>query len=306
LLHVLLCYKDRFLYHAGVKVDPFNVVVLALMLPLAAWLAFPTRKRIVRAGQRWAAEWRAYVPPEVVPAFDRRTKANMRLGGLGIALIAVAAASPLGDQRTAGPLLASVMGFLMPVLVWRAARGMPSLRAEDAVRVARSRATTFTDYLSGWSFAIVGFCALAPAVYFLVNDDADWGRGAFLVAVGFQTLSGLLSMLLLIRIARTSLPAADRVQLYLQDADRASSMCWAVSVPAWSAFFLLQQLSFRGALSRTDWYMTALLIAGAPVVALSVLVWDARRRFRRRLWPEVGEKGGAQSLGQHAPSGERG
>lgn len=284
-------------------VDPFKVLILVLLLPVAVWLAFPSRRRIVQTGQRWAIVWGAYVPPAVVPAFDRRTRANMRLGGLGIALIAIGCASPLGDQRTAGPFLVFVMSLLMPVLVWRVARGMPSLRAAEVIRVARPRATKFTDYLPNWAFAIVAFSALAPAIYMLVDNGAGWGRGAFIAAAGFQALSGILSMLLLIRIARTSLPAADRIQLYLQDADRASAMCWAVGVPAWSAFFLLQQLSFRGALVESDWAMAALVVAVVPLVAFSFLAWDAKRRFRRRLWPELADKSGALSLGEHTPNG---
>ena len=116
-------------------------------------------------------------------------------------------------------------------------------------------------------------------------EPGAWRGTSLFLATVVQGVNGLLTVALLVRVARTSLPAADARQLYLQDADRASAMCNSLGLPAWSAFFLLQQIRDQATLSGLDSGIGGLLLTVWPVFAALGVRELAKRRFRHRLWP---------------------
>lgn len=261
-----------------------KAVVVTLVVGLAAFVAFPTKRQVVGYGERWARTWRVIVPGELVPAFDRRTRLNRRLVGLAVLLCAVAVAAGLFDGPSPGPFLVALLLTLAPLLVWRAARGMPAVPAIGDARVARAHATTFGDYLPWWSLLVVLASAVGPMICLTLRDRPDWGSGEVFLAVVLQAVVGGLSALLLLRVVRASLPAADLPQLYLQDADRASSMCHVVSLCAWSSFVLLQQIELGAQVILTGHVFGDVLVQFSPLIASGLVQSAASRRFRKRLW----------------------
>lgn len=266
---------------AGVVV---KIVVAALVLALAAFIAFPSSRRVARFGQRWALQWHVLVPSEVVPAFDARTRLSHRLAGFGVALCGLAIAAGLFDSPGPGPFLVAFMSVLTAFLLWRVARGMPVLRAAGAQRVARPRATRFSDYMPVWTLAVVAVSAAGPLAFLAFrHDDVST---AVLAAAVLQAVTGTLTVLLLSRIGQASMPAADETQLYLQDADRASAMCHVVLVSAWSYLVLMQQIELGDGGTATGSVLGDVTIQFAPLFAYVVVRAVAQRRFRRRLWPD--------------------
>lgn len=278
--------------------DVLDWIFLACGLPFIVWLALPTRRRVQRAGERWAREWSAYVPPDLVPAFDRRTRLDARVFALLVVVLLIVLMSPLADETDMSRFVAVVTFFFLPMLVWRASRGIGALPPVGRTRVARARSTALADYVPPWAFGLLVASAAAPAGVLLIVPHR---HGALVFAVTLQAMNCVVAAAALVRVARASLPAADQTELYLRDADRASAMISVLKVPAWTAFVVTQQISFD-ATSYNDWSVAILLLAFAILVASQALEHATKRRFRSRLWPERLGEGASVPAGQAASS----
>ena len=295
-----------------------DAVVLALVGILAVLLPFSTAYRS-RLTRRLADQAGAQVPAAQVPALEARVTRRARAMGTGVVvggvlLFVTALLWPEGSEAPSGGYVLISLMFVFGAAGLALVEILRPGEVADGPRWARTTTPTMADYVPAharvlsWTFTGVG---LAVLLLTLALTQTRWFDAEtvvrspvpFLVAA-VPVLAGL-SELAARRVLDAAQPARDEVELYWQDAVRASTL---LSLTTPSALVGLLGLVVSGAVLDDAASAAAaasgqigpgwslwLLIAGyaLPFVLVIVAVivvtrWDHAEpvHFRHRLWDE--------------------
>lgn len=270
-------------------------MVIELAVVVAFGLAFAFRARStpqsLRAeGEVFAAEYHAYVPSELVPAFDRLTRSRRRF----VAFWAFAfwaswfLTRDLAEEDLGPQLGLAVCGLVLAVAIaWRTRSAGREFLAPDGARaVARAKRVRVGDYVGPQLVACAWINLLVAAGLVVAGwVDAPTFTGALAVVDAGVLLASLAFLqTAAIVICRRPQAAVDPSHLYLKDAWRASFLVQAFGVVAAAAGVLAILHFFLVADFAPAWGFQAAVVVGALQVGLFV---NLKLRFRRRLWPTL-------------------